>query len=388
MTASETADRVAAENWFLQRGLPSVLTPRARWRRLGQRSAPALAAFATFSIALVLISRIAGGAAINIDEDPTPEEWLIIVLLIIMIPTSVVAGFAVNRIATMRGRVVAAGVAAAVILIADLVNASAMDIVEDVVTALAAIALIVALNGLGIGSVLSWAVRLTLSHLTSLGALVARALPVVLLTVLVFFNGYVWSMATTISRERIWLVMAFMFTISAAFMVTGILERVRPMLASSAAHDTDNERLSDTPFSAMTDPITGDPLTRGERANVIFVAAASQISQVAAVAFVTASIFLSLGLMVLSPTLLDEWTKGGSDQGTWLGMTLPIPQALIHVTMFLGALTFMYVSARAVGDGEYRKDFLDPLVDDLRLTLVARNRYRSHVAHLRRLSED
>jgi hypothetical protein len=47
--------------------------------------------------------------------------------------------------------------------------------------------------------------------------------------------------------------------------------------------------------------------------------------------------------------------------------------------MFLGALTFMYVSARSVGDGEYRTEFLDPLVDDLRLNLVARNRYRAHV---------
>ncbi|MGO9386245.1 MAG: hypothetical protein ACLP4W_30345, partial [Mycobacterium sp.] len=34
----------AAESWFLERGLPSVLTRRARWRRLWPRSAPMLAA--------------------------------------------------------------------------------------------------------------------------------------------------------------------------------------------------------------------------------------------------------------------------------------------------------------------------------------------------------
>ncbi len=61
-------------------------------------------------------------------------------------------------------------------------------------------------------------------------------------------------------------------------------------------------------------------------------------------------------------------------------MTIPVPQALIQITMFLGALTFMYVSARAVGDADYRTQFLDPLIDDLRLTLVARNRYRAAVA--------
>jgi hypothetical protein len=58
-----------------------------------------------------------------------------------------------------------------------------------------------------------------------------------------------------------------------------------------------------------------------------------------------------------------------------VGYPIPVSQALIQMTLFLGALTFMYVSARAVGDGEYRYKFLDPLVEDLKLTLLARNRY-------------
>lgn len=86
-----------------------------------------------------------------------------------------------------------------------------------------------------------------------------------------------------------------------------------------------------------------------------------------------------MGLIALSPEVLDSWTRGSPDQGTWLGMTLPVPQALIHVSMFQTALTFMYVSARSVGDGEYRSEYLDPLIDDLRLTLVARSRYRAAI---------
>lgn len=54
-----------------------------------------------------------------------------------------------------------------------------------------------------------------------------------------------------------------------------------------------------------------------------------------------------------------------------MGYPIPVPQALIQMTLFLGALTFMYVSARAVGDGEYRYKFLDPLIEDLKLTLLA-----------------
>ena len=90
-------------------------------------------------------------------------------------------------------------------------------------------------------------------------------------------------------------------------------------------------------------------------------------------------IFFVLGLIILSPELLAAWTRNGSSDGTFLGMTIPVPQALIQVTMFLGALTFMYVSAKSAGDTTYRTQFLEPLSDDLRLTLAARNRYRAAV---------
>jgi hypothetical protein len=36
----------------------------------------------------------------------------------------------------------------------------------------------------------------------------------------------------------------------------------------------------------------------------------------------------------------------------------------------------MYLSAKAVTDSQYRAQFLDPILDDLRLTIVALGRYR------------
>jgi hypothetical protein len=122
------------------------------------------------------------------------------------------------------------------------------------------------------------------------------------------------------------------------------------------------------------------PLKRAERVNVVFVLAASQFAQILVVAVVTATIYLILGLIVLSPELLNEWTHTYKSTATMLGLTLPVPDSLIHMTLFLGALTFMYISARAAGDAEYRSTFLDPLIDDLRTTLIARNRYRGAVA--------
>lgn len=64
-------------------------------------------------------------------------------------------------------------------------------------------------NGLGVGAVIGWGIRLRMNRINSVGVLFARALPVMLLTVLVFFNGYVWSMAASITRERMWLLITF-----------------------------------------------------------------------------------------------------------------------------------------------------------------------------------
>ena len=93
-----------------------------------------------------------------------------------------------------------------------------------------------------------------------------------------------------------------------------------------------------------------------------------------------ALIFMILGLILLSPELLAAWTRNGRSDGTVLGMTIPVPDSLIQITYFLGALTFMYISARTVSDADYRTRFFDPLIDDVRLTLTARNRYRAAVS--------
>src|SRR5262249_21732304 len=233
----------------------------------------------------------------------------------------------------------------------------------------------------GLGSVLGWALKLGVSQLAAVGQLMLRALPVVLLTVLVFFNSPVWLMAASVSRGRLWLALLFLGMIAAVFLVRSPLERIRPMLrAPSPPGDELADELADTPFAKMADPAGAYPLTQRERFNIVSVLIVSQLVQVLTVALVTTLIFFVLGLILINPQLLAAWTRNGSSDGQLLWMTIPVPNALIQVTLFLGALTFMYLTARAVGDREYRSQFVDPLIEDLRLTLLARNRYRAATA--------
>lgn len=384
MVSPEIAQRRAADRWFLERGLPAVLRPGALLRRLWPRSAPALAAFAVTMLNSILVVFVTGKHTINIEGQPTRTEWFVLGLLILVFPVAALVGWLVSRIRSNRGRSVAAAVSLGAVVIAGIVGGPSERIITNLVFEAVVVASALALTACGVGSILGWGLRTALENLSYIGELFMRALPVVLLTVLVFFNTYVWLMASIVTRARLWLALAFLGAIAIAFVTSATVERVRPMLSGSRYSEGDAGKLAGTPFETMPDPPSGYPLSRPEKINVVFVLATSQVLQVGLIAIVAGLIFFLLGLILLSPELLAQWTRNGSPDGELLGMTLPVPQSLIQISMFLAGMTFMYISARAVGDADYRSRFLDPLIDDLRLTLVARSRYRAAVPPSRR----
>jgi hypothetical protein len=376
----DVTQRRAADAWFLDRGLPAVLRPGALVRRLWPRSAPALAGFAVFMANSALVVAMTGKHTIDIDGHPNRTEWFVLGLVVLVLPIAAVVGWLVSRISTVRGRSVAATVAVTAAIVGGIFGGPSPRVLVDLIFEAVVFAAILALTACGAGSIISWAAQMTMSHLAAAGSLAARALPLLLLTFLVFFNSPVWLMAATISRTRLWLALTFLVVIAAAFVVSVTADRVKPIMEASDPSDDHSARLAGTPFETMPDPATARALSRTERLNVLFVVAASQLSQILIIAAMVALLFLILGLILLSPELLAAWTRNGRSDGTVLGMTIPVPDSLIQITFFLGALTFMYISARTVSDTEYRTRFFDPLIDDLRLTLRARNRYRAAVS--------
>lgn len=375
----DVAQRRAADAWFLERGLPAVLRPGRLVRRLWPRSAPALATFAVLMANSILVVAISGKHAIDIDGQPTRAEWFVLVLLVLVLPVASTVGWLVSRIPTLRGRTVAAAVSISVALLGAFFGGPSPRIVVNLVLVGAGTAILLALTASGVGSILGLSVRMTLTQLAAAGTLLLRALPVLLLTFLVFFNSPVWLMASTVSRLRLWLAILFLAVIAAAFVASVTVDRVRRIISAPGPVAVGGATLAGTPFDSMPEPSELKPLTRAEQLNVYFVVVLSQLAQILVVAVLTCLLYFVLGLILLSPELLAAWTRNGSSDGTFLGMTIPVPEALIQITLFLAALTFMYVSARAVGDDDYRSRFFDPLVDDLRRTLHARNRYRAAV---------
>ena len=373
-------DRFAAEHWFLARGLPSMLRRGALLRQVWSRSAPALAAFAVIALNSIVIVVVTGQHTVDIPGRPDAAEGFVLALVVLVLPVAALAGWLVSRLKTPLREAMAGNAALAAIVVGMIFGGPSYRIGVNLVVAAITIALILLATATGIGSILGFMFYITRTNLALMSGMFVRALPVVLLTFLVFFNGPVWQLTAVLSRQRLWAGMLFLFLIAAAFLVSTTLDRVRPILAESQPALEGDETLDGTPFAGLPDRAGGKPLSRGERVNVVFVVASSQVSQVLTVALLTGAIFVVLGMIVVSPEVLDSWTRGaGRPDGRLLGMTLPIPDALIQTSMLLAAITFMYLSAKTVSDTAYRAQFIEPLMDDLRRTLVARNRYRAAV---------
>ena len=375
------ADSYAADRWFLSRGLPAVVHKSSLVRRLWSRSAPALAGLALIAANSVLIVAISGRHTIDIAGRPDLRESFVLGLLVVALPVAALAGWLVSRIESPGRRAAAATTALAIIVVGALFGGPSQRPVANVLIFGTAVLAILLLTATGVGSILGWVADMTVSNLAATAGMFVRALPVVLLTFLVFFNTYVWLMTSLISRGRLWLGMVFLFLVAGSFLVSVTLDKVRPLLTGAgvgADAEAAGAALAGTPFAEVADPVETAPLSVGERANTVFVVAASQLVHVFTVAAMTGGVFFILGLILVSPPVLDAWTRGnGRLDGELLGMTLPIPDSLIQTTMLLSAITFMYLSAKVVTDTQYRAQFLDPMVSDLQTTLVARNRYRA-----------
>ena len=136
-----------------------------------------------------------------------------------------------------------------------------------------------------------------------------------------------------------------------------------------------HDLLADGPFAYNVPASAARSLRRSERINLVVLAVASYVVQLALIATITGGVFFVLGLIVLNQDVQARLTNGMTAPAELFGFLLPFSRAHLHVTAILTALTFMYIGVRAVGDGEYRREFLNPLIAHMRRTLEARNRY-------------
>jgi hypothetical protein len=375
-------DMRRVHDWFLHRGLPLVLARRVRSGALTERSAPMVSGIgATISLTM-LLAELSGG-----DRDSVR-----LIRLAVLSALLVAAPFALYVLRRMQTTLGDAGRKSAALLVMALFvfglpladsGFSGFAVAESAGFALLAL-LAIWMTYLGIGSIVLWALRFALVQLGALGTLMSRALPLLMLTVVVFFTGELWQLAARMSRQRLWQTVGFLAVVAIIFVVTTIREEVLALRDDRAEQSDPAKLLEGTPLAVAeghSPPRT--PLSLAEQVNVVAVMVVSQAIQVVLITAGLFAFFLMLGIVAVPDEVAVLWSAEESCPvgeppcpGTWFGVHVPVPQTIVHVSLIVAVISGLYFTVSTSVDPLYRERFFDPLVSDVAVSLAGRDAYR------------
>ncbi|MGV0645822.1 hypothetical protein ABQE44_20735 [Mycolicibacterium sp. XJ2546] len=367
--------------WFLHRGLPLVLTRRVRSRALVERSAPMVSGIGALIALTFLLAELSDG-----DPDfGIVTRLAVLTLLLIAAPFAL---YALHRSGTTRSDAVRRSAALLVIALfvfglpfadSGFTGIAAAEAVGFAVVVLVAIWL----TYIGFGAIALWALRFASVQFGALGTLMSRALPLLMITVVVYFTGELWQLAARITRQRLWETIGFLALVALLFMVTTIRDEVRALREDRAERNDPAKLLAGTPLATPNGHQPArTPLSLAEQVNVVAVMVVSQTIQVV---FFTAGIFaffLALGIVAIPDDVAVLWAAEQSCAigqppcpGTWFGVDVPVPQTVVHVSLFVAVLSGLYFTVSTSVDPHYRERFFDPLIADVAVSLAGRDAY-------------
>ena len=147
----------------------------------------------------------------------------------------------------------------------------------------------------GLGPLLRWGTRRARRQVASLGSLVARALPLLLLfNTFLFINAEVWEVAGTLTGLAYVIIIATFFGLGATFALSRVPGILRAANRFESWPDIDR-RLTGTPAAPFApvgadDPEPNDPLRLRQRLNMALLVLFGQALQIT---LVTAALIVS-----------------------------------------------------------------------------------------------
>ncbi|WP_460357131.1 hypothetical protein [Mycobacterium sp. ZZG] len=368
-------------DWFLHRGLPLVLTRRVRARKLVQRSAPMVSAVGALTAVTMLLADVTGA---------TPDYGYALRLSGIAV-VLVAAPFALevlHRLGTRVGEALRRWAAVLVMTIFIVVMPLTVSGWSGAAAAEAPVFVLISLGAiwltyLGFGSIALWAFRFAWVQLGALGTLMSRALPLLMLTVVVYFTGELWQLSARMTRERLWQTIGFFSVVALVFMVATIRDEVRALRQDRSAQQDPAALLAGTPLASVrADPADRSPLSAAEQVNVVAVMVVAQAIQVVLFTAGLFAFFLALGVIAIPYDVTVVWsgeqtcTVGEPPcAGTWFGVHIPIPQTVVHTSLFVAVLSGLYFTVSTSVDPLYRQRFFEPLIADVAVSLAGRDAY-------------
>lgn len=372
--ATERRDR---EGWLRRQGLPLLIPSVYRAIRVFRAASPFVLLALLVGTALALIDAQLGQVA-NLDlEDivlPT-SAWVIIAIALLLFVLAIPLAIAFHYWFRRR-RVYTQNAIAGVLLFLYLGGLAIVGVttdsgfglqlpIGDRILILVGIYLIVFIE---LPAIVRWASVRVVREFGSLGPMVGRVLPFLLLSqLLVFFTNEIWQLAYRLDAGRMWLVNAILVLPIVILVVSASVDALRDELATTEPWDP--TLLHGTPFEGEED--RGMPRLRvGDWINLILVPMAVQLIQIALFVALICCYFVLLGSIALSPELMSNWTGQPPVRMVWLGINLPIDRSMFRVSLILAVFSGLSFAASNVTDPNYRRIFLQPVMDEMRRNLA------------------
>jgi hypothetical protein len=238
----------------------------------------------------------------------------------------------------------------------------------------------------GLVAVLRWAARRLVSQRGSLGRLLTRALPLLMVfIVFVFVQSDTWRMAYAMGTGGVVMVVAMFIVLAVFFLVGQLAPDVRRLSEGGRGWTEMLAIARDTPAAPACDRLAQVtplvvPLRWHEWVNVGVVVVFGQGLQILLVTVAVQLVLLVFGMLLAPAWLQAEWAGAAVPvlaSVTLLGRDLAVTDVLITVSLILGAFCGLYFTVSALSDSTYRAEFFSEADRELERVFAVRTVYRT-----------
>jgi hypothetical protein len=257
---------------------------------------------------------------------------------------------------------------------------------SGVVTAIAnllLLAIIYLATSYGIVPMTRWAVGHGARELRSVSGVLVRALPLLLLVVIVvFYTTEPFQIGHELRWPLIAIAVGFFLLVATLFAAIRVPRQVGA-LSDGDAWGALRSRAAGTPAGGLCDELPARPqpvpaLSKREWANVGLVVMASEAILVLLVGLAMFGFLVVLGVLTVPLDLTRTWLGEQPDvlvQFTLFGSELVLTNELLKAAAFLAGFAALQFTVSLLSDSAYQDEFLDELHDELRDSLAARAVY-------------
>ena len=243
---------------------------------------------------------------------------------------------------------------------------------------------------LGVDTVLGWSLKHAIHQLASLPPMIAKVLPVLMVSVLfIFVNADLWKLANGLSFPRTWAVLGLMGLLAVFVVVTTSLERTARLLGRSRGDAI--ARCSDNAYAHAAALESGiwntaqdwveekkilehRPLKIAPWSNLI-IPMIGQIIQATLFMLLVFGFFMGFSSIAISDTTIESWMSIKPEHLKILGVDTNINAVVIKVSMIVAVFSGLSFVATTSSDEKYARSFLKPMIERIKHILIIRDIY-------------